>query len=200
MPVRPATRRDIPVMAHVVAASFGPDRLYQVMFPRMNEYWADYEAALRDHLWLTWYDYRKVLTHKKQRITGVAEWERAGPGWEKAVYGLWGGRWDPRLLWNFFQQVGPFAAAFFAAPHRQTHWALETLAVLPGEQGKGYGRDLVLEGLERASTDPAGDLPVSVVAADGKETFYQKVGFKELVGWNPLKANGVGGGAVLWTK
>lgn len=62
-----------------------------------------------------------------------------------------------------------------------------------------------------AKSDPIGDLPVCVVAADGKEEFYHKTGFVDLVGWlsktedatggdNPLRANGVGGGAVLWTR
>lgn len=65
--------------------------------------------------------------------------------------------------------------------------------------------------LRVVENDPVGDLPVCVVAADGKEEFYNKVGFRYLVGWlsravdatggdNPLRANGLGGGAVLWTK
>jgi hypothetical protein len=49
------------------------------------------------------------------------------------------------------------------------------------------------------------------MAADGKEKFYQTCGFKELVGFvseavddkgqeNPLRKNGIGGGAVVWTR
>lgn len=59
--------------------------------------------------------------------------------------------------------------------------------------------------------DPMRDLPVCVVVADGKEEFYNKAGIRYLVRWlsrtvdatggdNPLRANGLGGGAVLWTK
>ena len=123
-------------------------------------------------------------------------------------------RSDPRPLtkWNFHRSARPFYAAFFSAPYRQIHWSLEALAVHPLYQGKGHGRQLVEDGLQRARSDPQeGDLPACVIAADGKEGFYQKCGFAELVGWiskatgedgtdNPLRRNGVGGGAVLWTR
>lgn len=120
---------------------------------------------------------------------------------------------DPHPLaqWNFISRILPYAASFFSEPHRQTHWSLEILAVHPDYHGKGYGRELVNYGLERAKSDPEGDLPVCVVAAEGKEGFYLKSGFKEIVGWmsqtvgsdgsdNPMRERGIGGGAVLWTK
>jgi len=104
----------------------------------------------------------------------------------------------------------PFAPEFFSAPHRKIHWSLENLAIHPDYQGRGYGRQLVEWGLEDAKHDPTGNLPACVIAADGKEVFYQKCGFHELVGWlsktvddkgrdNPMRGNGLGGGAVLWT-
>jgi GNAT superfamily N-acetyltransferase len=118
---------------------------------------------------------------------------------------------DPLVLWNFLPRIIPCTIPFFSAPHRQKHWSLEVLGIDPAHQFKGYGKELVLDGLERAKRDPLGDMPACVVAADGKETFYQKVGFPELVGWasrgkgedgseNPMAALGVGGGAVLWTR
>jgi hypothetical protein len=61
MPVRLATARDIPVMASVLAAAFGPDKLFQVLFPFQREHPGDFERALRESLWLSWYDYGKVL-------------------------------------------------------------------------------------------------------------------------------------------
>ena len=61
-------------------------------------------------------------------------------------------------------------------------------------------------GLQRARGD---GVPSVVFASEGNDTFYQRVGLQELVGLNshdvgglppnPLKARGVGGGAVLWT-
>jgi ribosomal protein S18 acetylase RimI-like enzyme len=82
------------------------------------------------------------------------------------------------------------------------------MAVHPEYQGKGFGRELVQQGLERAKHDPEGDLPVCVVSADGKEGFYQKCGFGDIEGYtskaggsdNPLMRAAIGGGAVMWTK
>lgn len=118
---------------------------------------------------------------------------------------------SPLTYWNFLPSIIPFSSSFFNAPHRKIHWSLENLAVHPEHQGKGYGSKLVKEVLEVAKNDPMADLPVCVVAADGKEGFYNQVGFRYLVGWlsrtvdstggdNPLRANGLGGGAVLWTR
>ncbi len=84
----------------------------------------------------------------------------------------------PLTLWNFLPSIAPFCGPFFSAPHRQTHWSLEILAVDPGYQGHGHGRDLVQDGLQRSRHDPEGlseglenGLSVCVVAADGKENF-----------------------------
>ncbi|KAK6373890.1 hypothetical protein LTS17_007859 [Exophiala oligosperma] len=283
MPVRIATKADIPVMVQVYAASFGPDRLFKVLFPRMDEYPGEFARALEEHLWLAWYDYSKIMmvsyrqdshdvpeeqtplllgsggsndkrtaagdaaTTKNSQIiiTGTSEWQRNGQGWEH-LHGAWG-RWDPRLLmrpmfatyyrikrfffpnkaaikptaeipepltyWNLMSRCGPFVKDFYSAPHRQKNfWSLESLAVHPDYQGHGYGRELVEHGFESlVKADPSGELPANVVAAEGKETFYQRCGFRELVGFiceavddqgrdNPLRSNGVGGGAILWTK
>lgn len=61
MPIRPATRADIPIMATVLAASFSPDRLFQVMFPHQKEHPEAFVQALEEYLWLSWYDYKKLL-------------------------------------------------------------------------------------------------------------------------------------------
>ncbi|KEF57534.1 uncharacterized protein A1O9_05451 [Exophiala aquamarina CBS 119918] len=281
MPVRPATKADLPIMAAIMAASFGPDPLFQVMFPHQSQHPEAFLQAFEEYLWLSWYDYgrcllvsyhktsteasqsqqygkteekaretepllfrnARLIVRKNQVLTGVAELERVGRGWEH-IYGIWG-LLDPRLLirpllaafytfrrrvygneaaaqatrdnpspltyWNFLPSIIPFSSPFFSAPHRQRHWSLETLAIHPDHQGKGYGNKLVKEALQVAKTDPVGDFPVCVIAADGKEGFYEKCGFRHPVGRlsetidasggaNPLRANGVGGGAVLWTR
>ena len=115
------------MMAAVLAASFGPDPLLQVMFPYQSQYPGAYVQAVEEYLWCCWYDYSKCLfvsydetsTDDQQHeegpgeeqqlllrkttplvkhdiLTGVAEVERVGKGWEH-VYGLWG-RLDPRTL------------------------------------------------------------------------------------------------------
>ena len=293
MPVRPAKAADIPTMASVLAAAFGPDPMFQAIFPFQQQHPGHFERAVRDNLWLAWYDYRKVLMvsyedkagggtrierpadeqqalippveWRRQTITGMAEWERAGRG-SFHINGLWG-RWDPRksnpssgrrlyyrsaaltsapgrligsLLSTFYRIRGlvfpnkaavrptaeiprpltywmlgpsllPFTRQFMDAPHRETHWSLEILGVHPDFHGQGYGRELVEHGLRMSRSDSMGDLPACVTAAEGKENFYQKCGFKELVGYvskaedkegreNPFRIHGLGGGAVLWTK
>ncbi len=120
-------------MAQVIAAAFAPDRLFQVMFPHQPEHPEDFVQALRENLWLAWYDYKKLLmisyvvdvpNHEgqeepsslpredalvpllskkqsgakgaaKEIITGVAEWESVGKGWENVHGAL--GWWDPRM-------------------------------------------------------------------------------------------------------
>jgi len=270
MPLRLATKADIPIMATVWAAAFGQsDRLFDFMFPNKKEYPQYYEQAAREALWPSYYDYSKVMMvsyeiskgdeedqsnettallakskskdGQREIITGMAEWERIGKGWEQ-VNGVWGW-WDPRLLiapmlkkyyafrrrifpnkaarqptadepnpisvWNFVPMMMPLCEHLFKAPHRASRWSLEILCVHPDYHGKGFGKELVAHGLAMAKHDPEGDLPVCVIAAEGKETFYQKNGFGEVEGWtsqeggmaNPLKRNGIDeGGALLWTK
>ena len=103
-------------------------------------------------------------------------------------------------------------------PYRSNHWELCTLAVDRPHQRRGIGRELVGWGLERAKAD---GIPAVVIGAKDTEPFYQKCGFVHLVGYvstaeieddddcskvkridrtNPLKARGIGGGAVLWTE
>lgn len=128
MSVRPATKADIPMMAALLAASFGPDPLLQVMFPYQSQYPQAYVQAVEEYLWCCWYDYSKrlfvsyyesptddqqdeegpgdeqqlllrntrPLVRHNQVLTGVAEMERVGKGWEH-IYGVWG-RLDPRMF------------------------------------------------------------------------------------------------------
>ena len=111
MPIRHARWSDIPIMARVLAASFGPDKLFQIMFPYQDEYPEDLVTAFRRSIRVAWWDYSKVLmvsyeeqdtadeystsrNGKKEVITGMIEWQRAGLGWE-SVWNIFGS-WDPR--------------------------------------------------------------------------------------------------------
>jgi GNAT superfamily N-acetyltransferase len=115
---------------------------------------------------------------------------------------------DPVTFWNFADRMLPYVGRLYSAPHRKINWSLTMLAVDPKYQGRGIGRSLVEEGFQRARTDPEGDLPVVVASAEGKEDFYRKCGFTEMVGYltqeggdaNPLKQAGMTGLAVLWSK
>ncbi|EXJ77508.1 hypothetical protein A1O3_09735 [Capronia epimyces CBS 606.96] len=186
-------------------------------------------------------------------ITGVAQWGREGEGSDRlwGLVRWWDPRRlispflsfiytvrrffirnrsvaqptpaDPNPLnkWNFGPRLWPFTSHYFTHPaYRRNHWELCTLAVDPAYQRRGIGQQLVAWGLERARTD---GLPAVVIGATDTEPFYQRCGFKYLVGYaskaeledekdldsskatrldktNPLNARGLGGGAIMWTE
>ncbi len=105
-------------MASVLSAAFGPDSLFAFLFPHQDRYPQDMESAMREGLWLSYYDVKKVLmvsyeaaeADERQpligkgnahgtgggRVTGLAEWERGVNGRGAGhVNGFWGA-WDPR--------------------------------------------------------------------------------------------------------
>jgi GNAT superfamily N-acetyltransferase len=73
---------------------------------------------------------------------------------------------------------------------RSQSWYLECLAVHPDFQNGGQGRALVAWGLEQARKE---GIAASVIAADGKERFYQKCGFNA----GPVARSGEGEGNPL---
>lgn len=110
-------------MARVKAASFSPDRLFEVIFRHKDEYPDDMVTAFRRSIRVSWWDYSKVLmvsyeeikadeiepqTHdltitrhgRREVITGMSEWQRVGLGWN-SVWNIWGW-WDPRKSWLNF--------------------------------------------------------------------------------------------------
>ena len=116
---------------------------------------------------------------------------------------------DPLLFSNFMERLIPYClpyTEFPDKPWRKDVWYLNVLAIHPGHPGKGFGRQLVDAGLQRARRE---GVPSVVFASEGNDTFYRRVEFRELVSFNthnikgqppnPLKARGVGGGAVFWT-
>jgi len=128
-------------MAQVLTASFGPDKLFQIMFPHQDIYSEDFVTAFRRKLREGWWDYSKVLMvsyetqtsrvedlddekralvttrgGEKEVITGMIEWQRVGLGWEH-VWNLWGW-WDP----SKFDQVSETAhITIFVAPRVITY-------------------------------------------------------------------------------
>src|SRR6202012_5193869 len=88
---------------------------------------------------------------------------------------------NPLTKWNFGHRMWPFIAQHFTEPpSRRNHWELCVLAVHPSYQRRGFGQKLVAWGLERANSD---GLPAVVLGAKGTEPFYQRLGFKHLVGY-----------------
>lgn len=118
-------------MARVLAASFGPDNLFQIMFPHQDEYPEDLVTAFRRSLRVSWWDYSKVLLVSYQDVkdnvealddehrllltkrnghneivTGFIEWQRVGLGWEHVWNAL--GWWDPRMLIPLYADISVF--------------------------------------------------------------------------------------------
>ncbi|MCJ1402732.1 hypothetical protein MMC11_005953 [Xylographa trunciseda] len=238
MPIRVARHSDLFTISSIFAAGFYDEEVVgDLMHPYRSQYPQDYLAYWRRKCWERWWDYSRVFMVSfeqdgnggKEVLTGVADWQRVGSGWER-VWGLWGLS-DPRLLLRLtmtfvnmiFDVLWPNRAAskppeigpttlepilwpfishhYLSPPHRRTHWSLSCLAVLPQYQNRGHGRQLVAWGLERARQE---GVPAAVMAAKGKEIFYERCGFTELVGWatdgvdNPLNGR-ISGGAIMFT-
>lgn len=109
---------------------------------------------------------------------------------------------DPRKV-DILETSYPFVAHHWSSPpiaSRRENWYLALCGTRPEAQGKGYGKELVAWGLERARRE---NVAASLFSAEGKETFYVRCGFgKDIVGYasdgegNPL-AN-TKGGAIMW--
>ncbi|KAK5090431.1 hypothetical protein LTR05_000603 [Lithohypha guttulata] len=114
MPLRLATYKDLPAIAHVFTQAFYDEELNDYFFPYRKQYPDDYIRAYYHVLLERWWGYTnlfvvsydtpesgstlpndEVLTGPNgQKITGVAQWSRVGLGSEK-LWGI-GGWWDLR--------------------------------------------------------------------------------------------------------
>ncbi|KAF1812169.1 acyl-CoA N-acyltransferase [Eremomyces bilateralis CBS 781.70] len=171
---------------------------YREQYPdSVLHYW---RRKVRAAFW----DYRNCLivsVDQDGRITGAAEWGRVGRPSAlglKMGLGLGLSWWDPRRLvaplvkvWNRIEEwMWPNRAAVpdrldassRAAPFFTRHlvgvrsdgWKLSTLGVHPDGHGKGYGRELVRWGLQKAQDE---GISAGVITSDGSEQFYRKCGF-----------------------
>jgi GNAT superfamily N-acetyltransferase len=73
---------------------------------------------------------------------------------------------------------------------RAESWYLECLAVHPEYQSRGHGRALVSWGMDQAQKE---GIACSVIAAEGKEKFYEKCGYDS----GPVGRGGEGDGNPL---
>ncbi|KAF1812929.1 hypothetical protein P152DRAFT_396460 [Eremomyces bilateralis CBS 781.70] len=206
--LRPARRSEQPTLANVYARGFWKDVLFgDYIHPYREKYPADNDLYWLRRMQVEWWDW----THRfivstvndekigKEIVTGVAHWARLGPEGAKK-YGLrW---WDPRrIILPLSHLYTSITSCFF--PNRAAHpdledvieraypfinpwtgsreesWYLEWLAVAPEYHGQGHGRALVQWGLDRAKEE---NICASVIAAYGKEKFYENCGFNNTAG------------------
>ena len=73
----------------------------------------------------------------------------------------------------------PYTEHYFTGTRAET-WYLAAIGVDPTHEKRGYGRELVKYGFDRAKEE---DVGCSVICADGKENFYQACGFDVVVGY-----------------
>lgn len=101
MPLRPAGSSDLTRIAEILVDAYTEDNMYQKLYPNWQahpeEVFRGFYEKLVEAYWH--YGQRIVVAYQheangRETITGVAVWERCGPGWEE----LWGvgGWWDPR--------------------------------------------------------------------------------------------------------
>ncbi|EME85636.1 uncharacterized protein MYCFIDRAFT_213937 [Pseudocercospora fijiensis CIRAD86] len=84
---------------------------------------------------------------------------------------------DPESL-GVLGRLGPFAVPFWTGSRAEVY-DLTLLGVDSKFGGRGYGRELVRWGFERAKEEGVG---CSVIASEGKEGFYQSCGYDVLAG------------------
>lgn len=240
---RLARHSDLPRIVRILADSFCEEELNQKIFPYRHQYYADFMRAWRFKCQERWWDYSRVfvvstttttdddgssdedsesdnekgraIARRKGRevVTGVAEWQRVGLGWER-LWRCWGW-WDPRrlvqpiikLFTGLHYQV--FGNRSFVRPSPEdpkplTKFNFEELmwpfmahhfTSVPYRQNHWelatlgvdpkYQRRGVGRELVLWGLEKAreDDLPAVVVGAKGTEEFYERCGFEFLVGY-----------------
>jgi GNAT superfamily N-acetyltransferase len=106
---------------------------------------------------------------------------------------------DPATA-NILQEAEPYIAHHFEGIYANS-WYLHLLAVHPAFQYRGFGRELIEWGLEKAREE---GMHASVISSDSKEPFYFACGFDSIVGsmtdgkGNPLGLRNMRGGAIMF--
>lgn len=225
MPPRKVTYADILPASKLLAKAFETEELFgeyihvnRAQYPDDLYLWflwqlrTDYFRGPDNVMLLT---YQADADGKEECITGFAQWirKRAHPpklSWYnqamlKAVEAYNYSESlicpdraaDPTRI-DVLQRADPFTKHHWTGT-RAENWFLSLLGVDPAHEKKGYGREMVKWGFERAREEGLG---CSVISAVGKERFYRACGYDVEVGTatdeggdaNPLKD--VAGGTI----
>lgn len=210
MPLRAATFPDLLPASKSLAAAFADEELFgKVLHPHRKDYPEDMYLFFLRQLRQTYYspDEHILLAttsgpNDNETITGVAVWTRkraqkrspslATQAMAKAMgtYNaaealLYPNRAADPAKSDILERMDPFTKHHWTGTRAES-WYLNLLGVDPAHGGKGAGRELVQWGFTRAREEGVG---CSVVAALGKERFYERCGFDVTVG----KASDFGG-------
>ncbi|KAH7006527.1 hypothetical protein EDB82DRAFT_493745 [Fusarium venenatum] len=205
--LRDASYFELTEIAHVMSKAFWDDELFgDIIHPHRNIFPDDPHLYWLRRARVNYWDYRWrfiVAVAKdssgKEVIAGIAQWERLGEGGKKLeCFYL-----DPRnllkplsaLVMHVRADLSPNRAADLQnediiersypcfkhiwSRKRAESWYLAALAVNPDFQGQGAGKKLTQWGIEQAQAE---GVCASVIAAQGTDEFYKKLGFYEQFG------------------
>ncbi|BGP19236.1 hypothetical protein JCM10213_007029 [Rhodosporidiobolus nylandii] len=173
----PCTLSDVPSLAPVYHAAFGPTRVNRYCFPNVTAEAMDAWLCPR---------FSNILKRRDEQgeRTEILLAKRGD-----AVLGFALSAFSPAFDGTAQEQTKRTfpegaeldrAQAFMAkldahkAAIKEAHWSLDILAVLPEAQGQGVGKALVLRVLERAKED---GIPASLESTEFGIALYEKLGF-----------------------
>ncbi|KAH7131893.1 acyl-CoA N-acyltransferase [Dendryphion nanum] len=208
MPIRRATSDDLPAIAELCVAAFYDDELYgDLMHPLREKFPSDFEAFWIRRIRESWYDWNHVWCvattqeQGKEVVVGAADWDMMGTVGDK--YRL--NNWDPRhailpfirAFHNLNTTIHPNRAAnpnpklanplHDAFPFFAHHWSgaransvyLELLGIHPQYQGRGFAKELLEWGMDKAREE---GVSTSLTSSMKGNMFYRKMGYTTEVG------------------
>ncbi|KAL6703366.1 hypothetical protein ACN47E_009708 [Coniothyrium glycines] len=222
--IRRATPADEPALAALSTIAWFNECLFgDTIHPNRHEYPDDvqifWHQAMRKHFYCNTEVILVATTteEEQEKIVALAIWQRQGDdAGVKQVQEEWSNpgpnAFPPLSSENnralnpskrtILEDAFPYFAHYWDG-ERRNNWYLSLCGTHPDYQGRGYGRQLVLWGLDRAREE---NVHASVVASEGNSPFYLRCGYDEVIAnvtkgeGNPL--NGVSGGDLLfmWPK
>jgi GNAT superfamily N-acetyltransferase len=199
--LRRARFTDHRAMARALSLAFWDDVLFgRLIHPHREQYPHDSDLYWLRRIQVNWWDWSHVFlvtTDVDEKtggevVTGVAHWSRMGKANGKSsgtdptrvtlpiakAYASLASWWRPNraadpVHEDIIERSYHFLDHVWTGSRAES-WYLEALGVHPDFQNRGLGRALVKWGLDQAEQEGVSS---SVIAADGKERFYQRCGF-----------------------
>jgi GNAT superfamily N-acetyltransferase len=218
--IREATLADVPQIANVFAAGFIDDDVFgRFMHPKRREYpddWLHYwHKDIRTHL-IDPTVLAYVCTTEQGIIKACCILRPLGQGGEQRAAAAslaskaqafaektWDDvAWtdkaaDPKAMEAFERNWEDIKHHFTGS--RAECWMIEMLCVAPDAQRGGYGRQLIQKAIELCkSENPAA--PLSVIASEVGDAFYEKMGFHEVGRANVGVLSDLVGGSIKFNE
>lgn len=217
--VRQGTLDDVPQIAECFAKGFIDDDVFgRFMHPKRHEYPDDWlrhwNKDIRNHV-LDPSGTCLVRTDDEGVVKGCTFMVRLGKGGEanaaaetvthaatrhgyaaqdKLEESIWTHRSADKKTMEIFDRNWDNIKHHFTGS-REECWFVELLCIHPDSQRRGYGRDLLNAALEICKAEePA--VPLSIIASEIGDPYYEKFGFREVGRANVGEMSGVQGGSL----